>query len=205
LASGVSRRRRRQRITPISAESSKPPAGSTRILGIDPGTRNVGFGVIDCAGSALRYVAGGCINTTGDEIAGRLVQIHSAIQEAIRRYGPSVAVIETVFAGENRRTAIAIGEGRGVAILSAAEFGLPVVGLEPALVKRAVTGSGRAGKEQVQEMVRVLLGLRERPATDHEADALALAITYAHRFRAGRPQGLPLQKRRKKGGPFRHF
>jgi crossover junction endodeoxyribonuclease RuvC len=154
-----------------------------RILGIDPGTRQVGYGVIEKCGNALQRIDGGCIRTKGDDLPQRLVQIHTALQEVISRNKPSVASIETVFAGENIRTAIAIGEARGVAMLSAAELGLIVVGYEPATVKRAVAGNGRAGKSQIQEMVRVLLGLTEAPETDHEADALALAITHCNRER----------------------
>lgn len=152
-----------------------------RILGIDPGTRHVGYGIIESTGSSLRHIHHGCVNTRGDELADRLVQIHHGLQEMIALHQPTIAAIETVFAGENIRTAIAIGEGRGVALLSAAENGLAVFGYEPAVVKKAVAGSGRASKKQIQEMVRVLLGLKEIPSPDHAADALALAITHAHR------------------------
>ncbi len=160
-----------------------PP--SRRVLGIDPGTVRVGYGIVERSGSALRYVAGGCILARADSLSARLLEIHTGLQVVIEKYAPAVAAIETVFGGKNIKTAIAIGEGRGVAVLSAAEAGLAVIGYEPALVKRAIAGSGRAGKEQIQEMVRVLLGLREIPPTDHEADALALAITHSQREMTG--------------------
>lgn len=150
-----------------------------RILGIDPGTRNVGYGVVEKRGNLLCRLVSGCITAGDGPLAERLVAIYRSLGAVVEQYAPGWAAVETVFTGNNPKTAIAIGEGRGVAVLSAAERGLEVSGYEPALVKRAVAGSGRAGKEQVRTMVRVLLNLAETPATDHEADALALAITHA--------------------------
>ncbi len=167
--------------SPASSEAAS--AAPRRVIGIDPGTRHVGWGVVAAEGNALHRVAGGCIRAGGDDIAARLVAIHEGLQAAIREHTPEAAAVETVFGGQNIRTAIAIGEGRGVALLSAAECGLAVVGYEPAVVKRAVAGSGRAGKEQVQRMIQTLLGLADPPGTDHEADALALAVTHIHHAR----------------------
>ena len=155
-----------------------------RILGIDPGTRHVGYGILEQRDRTLTWVASGCISGGEGEIASRLVRIHRGLAEVIERHHPDAAAVETVFTSNNPKTAIAIGEGRGVAVLSAAERGLTVTGYEPTLVKRAVAGSGRAGKEQVRSMVQILLSLPEAPATDHEADALALAITHAMHCRA---------------------
>lgn len=155
------------------------PEGPTRIMGIDPGTRNVGYGVIERDGSRVRRLASGCITAGNGDMAARLVTIHRALQEVIDAHRPQAAAIETVFTGDNPKTAIAIGEGRGVAVLSAAEKGLSVSGYEPALVKRAVAGSGRAGKEQVRRVITTLLQLPSPPETDHEADALAIAFTHA--------------------------
>ncbi len=168
-----------------------------RILGIDPGTRYVGYGVVELRGNSLVFLDSGCIRAKGDSIAERLVTIHQGLTGVIRRHKPQAAAVETVFTGNNPKTAIAIGEGRGVAVLSAAENGLTVRGYEPALVKRSLTGSGRAGKEQVRSMVRVLLALPQLPETDHEADALALAITHArHAGAAARTGELPEAVRR---------
>ena len=150
-----------------------------RIMGIDPGTRNVGYGVVERRGTALVRLDSGCIVAGNGPIAERLVAIYRGLREVMERHDPGAAAVETVFTGNNPKTAIAIGEGRGVAVLSAAERGMEVKGYEPALVKRAVAGNGRAGKEQVRNMVRVLLNLPTLPETDHEADALALAITHA--------------------------
>ena len=153
---------------------------TTRIIGIDPGTRHVGYGIVEQCGNKLRWLASGCIHAKADDVSGRLVVIYRGLRRVILEHSPETCAVETVFSGNNPRTAIAIGEGRGVAVLSAAEHGLDVRGYEPALVKRAVAGTGRADKEQVRAMVRVLLALPEAAKTDHESDALALAITHAH-------------------------
>ncbi len=152
---------------------------TTRILGIDPGTRHVGYAVLEQRGTFLACLVSGCISAGEGEMATRLVAIHQGLQEVIDRHRPDAAAIETVFTSHNPKTAIAIGEGRGVAVLSAAERGLTVNGYEPALVKKAVAGNGRAGKEQVRSMVKVLLNLGFAPETDHESDAMAIAITHA--------------------------
>ncbi len=164
-----------------TAPQNVPPPGgrSCRILGIDPGTRFVGYGMVEKRANALVYLAGGCIQAEGDTIAQRLVTIHRGLCEVVKEHRPDTAAVETVFTGHNPKTAIAIGEGRGVALLSIAENGVEVKGYAPALVKRSVTGSGRADKDQVRAMVQALLCLPALPATDHEADALALAITHA--------------------------
>lgn len=150
-----------------------------RIIGIDPGTRFVGYGVVECRGTTLVKLDSGCIAAGNGIIAERLVVIHRQLGEVLDRHRPSAAAVETAFTGNNPKTAIAIGEGRGVVVLTAAERGVVVQGYEPALVKRAVAGNGRANKDQVRSMVRVLLALPCLPPTDHEADALALAITHA--------------------------
>ena len=165
--------------------SGAPPL---RIIGIDPGTRFVGYGVVDLVGAELRHVASGCIRAESPDVPERLAAIHTALVTQIRAHVPAgtlvEAAVETAFAGVNPRTAIAIGEGRGVAIAAAATAGIPVRGYEPALVKRAVAGSGRAGKEQVRAIVQTLLRLPSPPATDHESDALAIAVAHALRRRA---------------------
>lgn len=172
-------------------------------MGIDPGTRHVGFGVVEKDANSLRYVAAGCIHTGAGEIAQRLVVIYRGLREAIAIHEPDAVAVETVFTGNNPKTAIAIGEGRGVALLSAAENGLEVRGYEPALVKRAVAGNGRADKDQVRAMVKVLLTLPQLPETDHEADALALAITHARYIATCEATGGQLSAVRKRGSTKR--
>ncbi len=174
-----------------------------KIIGIDPGTRNVGYGIVDERGNQLHYVASGTIVTKSAELASRLVEIYNGLKGAIQLYEPDEAGVETVFAGTNIKTAIAIGEGRGVALLAAAESGIPVCGYEPTLIKKAVTSSGRAGKEQVQEMVRVLLALKKKPQSDHEADALAIAITHSRRRGVESMVGMTGAKRTSRGRKVR--
>ncbi|MDR1519665.1 MAG: crossover junction endodeoxyribonuclease RuvC [Planctomycetota bacterium] len=174
-----------------------------RIIGIDPGTRHVGYGVVESRGRSLIRLASGCVAASDSPLPARLAMIFRTLREVMEAYAPEAAAVETVFSGKNPKTAIAIGEGRGVAVLAAAERGLEVRGYEPALVKRAVAGSGRAGKEQMRRMVGILLSLREPPATDHEADALALAITHARhmemRFLAGGGRAAALRARPERG------
>lgn len=177
--------------SPLPLQADPEPFMTTvlRIIGIDPGTRYVGYGVVEIRGTTLVKLDSGCIAAGGGVIAERLVVIHRRLGEVLDRHRPTAAAVETVFTGNNPKTAIAIGEGRGVAVLTAAERGVAVQGYEPALVKRAVAGNGRANKEQVRSMVRVLLALPCLPPTDHEADALALAITHArHQATAQHPE-----------------
>ena len=153
-----------------------------RVLGIDPGTRSVGIGVVDRVGNRLvpvgfEVVAPGRMK--GDLLA-RLHVIHDGIRKAIREHGPDVVALEEAFYGKSVQSALRIGEGRGVALLAAAMEGKPVEQYPPATVKKAVTGNGNAGKEQVGRMVGVILGLTEEVPED-AADALAVAVCCLNR------------------------
>lgn len=153
----------------------------TRILGIDPGIARMGYGVIDVQGSHLEAVAFGCIETAAHQPdTQRLYQIYQQLSEQINTHSPAVMAVEQLFFNRNTTTAFTVGQARGVALLCAAHVGLAAVDYTPMQVKLAVTGYGKADKSQVQEMVKVLLGLRERPRPDDTADALAVAITHAH-------------------------
>lgn len=153
-----------------------------RILGVDPGTRIVGYGVVDINGNRLQPVASGVIRTTsGAEIPLRLQEIWNGIREVIRRTSPDVAAVESVFHGRNTQSLIKIGEARGVILLAVAAEGIEVRSLTPAEVKKAVTGRGNARKEQVREMVRVILGTAIEAETDDVTDAMAVAICQSHR------------------------
>ncbi|MBP5232697.1 MAG: crossover junction endodeoxyribonuclease RuvC, partial [Planctomycetes bacterium] len=149
-----------------------------RVIGIDPGTLHAGYGVVEELSGGYRCVASGSIDASGPDVATRLVTIFEGLSLAIQRYQPEEAAVETVFAGNNVKTAIVIGEARGVALLAAARAGVAVTGYEPSVIKRAVASNGKATKEQVQRMIQILLGLPQLPPTDHEADALAMAITH---------------------------
>ncbi len=155
-----------------------------RIIGIDPGTRTVGFGVVDATGDSVKSVDYGVIDAKdSDTYAERLAYIYNELHRIILRNKPEVAAIEEVFTGKALKRSIEVGEGRGVAILTAALAGLPVYSYSVKTVKKSVVGSGAAQKSQVQRMVRLLLGLQEIPKPDDAADALALAICHSHRCR----------------------
>lgn len=151
-----------------------------RILGIDPGTAATGFGVVQRDGPLLVPVWYDCLRTTPSEApAGRLLRIAAAVREVIERMQPQAVAIEELFFGANARAALAVGQARGVCILACAEAAVPVFEYTNSAIKQAVAGHGRAGKQQVMEMVRVQLGMSEQPRPDHAADALAAAITHA--------------------------
>lgn len=150
-----------------------------RVLGIDPGLANTGWGVIERRGSRMRCVAYGCIVTsTARSTAERLSEIHAGIEAVIDRYAPVAAAVEHVYFSNNAKTAFATGQARGVALLAAAE--MPVGEYGPGEIKLAVVGSGDADKRQVQYMVRAILGLPADPQPDHAADALAAAICHVN-------------------------
>jgi len=151
------------------------------VLGIDPGTALTGYGIVDRTGSKLRMVDYGCVETVSTmELPKRLLEIHSAVLGLIDEHGPMSLGVERLFFNKNVQTAFAVGQARGVVLLAAAERGLPVFEYGPHEVKMAVTGYGRAPKEQVQKMVQLVLGLPTLPKPDDAADALAVAICLAH-------------------------
>jgi crossover junction endodeoxyribonuclease RuvC len=150
-----------------------------RILGIDPGLRITGFGVIDKIGGRLDYVTSGRIKTSGGELAPRLKTILDGLAEVIREQRPAQIALEKVFVNVNPSSTLLLGQARGTAICAAVMHGLPVAEYTALQVKQAVVGNGHAQKRQVQEMVRRLLRLGGEPSTD-AADALACAICHAH-------------------------
>ncbi|MDR1775263.1 MAG: crossover junction endodeoxyribonuclease RuvC [Actinomycetes bacterium] len=151
-----------------------------RVLGIDPGLVHTGWGVIDSSGaSTSRAVAYGVIDTrSSDPLSTRLDAIYSGIVSVIERYRPDAAALESVYFGLNAKTALSLGQARAAAILATARRGLTLGEYPPATIKNVVVGQGRAEKEQVAYMVRMLLGLDHEPHPDHASDALAAAITH---------------------------
>jgi crossover junction endodeoxyribonuclease RuvC len=148
---------------------------------VDPGLASTGWGVIEFDRQRLRYLAHGCIETkAGRPRAERLFCIHREIRGVLETYKPAESAIETLYFGRNVTSAIPVAEARGVISLALVEQGLLVREFTPSAIKQAVVGSSRADKEQVQEMVRLLLGLKAVPKPDHAADALAAAICCAH-------------------------
>lgn len=151
------------------------------ILGIDPGTAITGFGLIAKDGNHLKRISFGAIRTDPEQTMPlRLKKIHQELRLIIDEYQPDVIAVEQLFFNKNIRTALAVGQARGVVLLTGAEAGLEIIEYTPLQVKMAVVGYGRAEKAQVQEMVRMLLCLREIPKPDDAADALAIAICHAH-------------------------
>lgn len=151
----------------------------TRILGIDPGSRYTGFGVIETAAQKSRYLACGRIAAGSGEMPERLLKILDGLAEIIREHQPDEVALEEVFVNKNMMSALILGQARGAAICAVAQARLPLSEYAAAQVKLALTGSGRAEKPQVQHMVKVLLNLRETLAAD-ASDALAVALTHAH-------------------------
>jgi len=150
-----------------------------RILGIDPGLVVTGFGILDRSGNRLAYVTSGCIRTQKGELAQRLKTILDGLNEVILANAPAEVAIEQVFVNANPQSTLALGQARGTAICAAVMHSLPLAEYTALQVKQAVVGNGHARKEQVQEMVRRLLGLAGDPSPD-AADALACAICHAH-------------------------
>jgi len=151
----------------------------TRILGIDPGSRITGYGIIDQQGQQLRYVASGCIRIKGEALAERLGMIFTGVNEVIDEYLPEEMAVERVFMNKNADSALKLGQARGAAICAGVTCTLPVDEYAAREIKQAVVGKGGATKEQVQHMVRVLLSLDRQPPSD-AADALAVAICHGH-------------------------
>jgi len=149
------------------------------ILGIDPGLRITGFGVICCSGAKLAYVSSGCIKSEDSDLPGRLKTILEGLREVIQQHRPQQVAVEKVFVNVNPQSTLLLGQARGTAICAAVLESLPVAEYTALQVKQAVVGNGHAKKEQVQEMVRRLLRLPGSPGAD-AADALACAICHAH-------------------------
>lgn len=148
------------------------------VLGIDPGSRITGFGLIRVNGNRYEYLVSGCIRMENEAMPARLKTIYNGIQQLIDQYVPSVAVVEQVFVHKNVSSALKLGQARGVAIASCSVRGLDVFEYTPTFVKQSLVGTGRGTKDQVQHMVRALLKLPALPAAD-AADALALAMCHA--------------------------
>lgn len=154
-----------------------------KILGIDPGTATTGFGVIEKHGSKLKFVDAGVISTPPDmEMPNRLSEIYSGLQELIEHHKPDCIAVELLYFATNVTTAITVGQARGVVLLAAGEAGLKLGEYTPLQVKQAVTGYGKADKKQIQEMVKMILGLDGIPKPDDAADGLAIAITHANQL-----------------------
>jgi crossover junction endodeoxyribonuclease RuvC len=158
------------------------PVPGYRILGIDPGSRVTGYGVIELTAAGPRSLASGCIRPAGAVFLDRLGEIYRGVEALIAEHAPDQVAVEEVFLASNPASALKLGQARGAAIAAAVAGRLPVAEYAARTVKLAVVGTGRASKSQVQHMVRVLLGLSGAPAAD-AADALAIAICHVNTAR----------------------
>ncbi len=150
-----------------------------RILGIDPGSRSTGFGIIERNGQRTAYLVSGCIRSVEGGLAERLAEIHRGLSEVLDEFRPDIVAIENVFVRHNVASALKLGQARGVAICAVALRAIPCREYSPNEIKQAVVGRGHASKEQVQHMVKALLELPAKPQAD-AADALACALCHAH-------------------------
>ena len=152
-----------------------------RVLGIDPGSLKSGYGLVDEQQGQLTVVDYGVIRTIPDTpLAQRLLLISARLQELIARHAPDEVAVEDVFVAKNAQSSLKLGQARGAILLTVAQAGLPVAEYTPLEVKQSAVGYGRADKEQVQQMVKALLRLKEIPTPDDAADALAIAICHHH-------------------------
>jgi crossover junction endodeoxyribonuclease RuvC len=151
----------------------------TTIIGIDPGSRLTGYGIVEVAPGAVSYLASGCIRTPDGPFPERLAEIYRGVSELIDQHCPQAMAIEDVFLAKNPDSALKLGQARGVAIAAGVAFGLPIHEYAAKTVKLGLVGNGRATKSQVQHMVRVILSLPGEPQAD-AADALAIAICHVN-------------------------
>jgi len=152
----------------------------SRIIGVDPGLASAGWGVIETSRGKLKYIAHGCIETHADKSRSeRLVYIYKSFLKIIKTYEPDHAAMENLYFGRNATSAMAVAEARGVLLMALGGKDIPVTELTPNAIKKGVAGVIKADKKQIQEMVKLILGLKEIPKPDHAADALGAAICAA--------------------------
>jgi crossover junction endodeoxyribonuclease RuvC len=161
------------------------------VLGVDPGTRCTGYGIVEKRGNMFLPLAyGGILTADGDEISRRLKTIYDGLMQVIATQRPQAMALEKAFFSKSIASAFRIGEARAIAMLCAAQSNLPLAEYEPRLVKMSVVGSGAAHKQQVQQMVKRLLGLHEDPKPIDASDALAIAICHCQRAETAKRLGL---------------
>src|ERR671931_1122790 len=176
----------------LPAQGRHPASGPESVpmivvMGVDPGVASTGFVVVRVAGGRMSAIDGGVIEVApGEPTEMRLERIHDELVQLIDWHEPAALALEDVYFGRNVRSAIGVGQARGVALLAAAKRGIACFDYTPQAVKMAVCGTGAAAKKQVQRMVETLLGLPQQPESDHAADALAVAICHAAHAQAAR-------------------
>lgn len=164
-----------------------------RVLGIDPGLRNLGWGLIDTEGGRLSHVANGICHSSGPDLAARLLSLYQQLSEIVTRYAPETAAVEQTFVNKDGAGTLKLGQARGIALLVPAQYGISVGEYSPNTVKKTVVGVGHAAKEQVAHMVKVQLPGVQLAGPD-AADALAIAICHAHHARSASLLALALNR-----------
>jgi crossover junction endodeoxyribonuclease RuvC len=160
------------------------------VLGIDPGLASTGYGIITVAGGRNRHLAHGVITTSPELSPGdRLNKLYQELSQLVAKYTPAEAAVEEIFFAKNSKTYLSVAQAKGVVLLVLAQRGVRVSEYSPLQIKRAVVGNGRAEKVQVQELVRLILGLKDMPEPDHASDALAAAICHGHQAQFSRLAG----------------
>lgn len=154
-----------------------------RVMGIDPGSNITGWGVVEARGAALHHIDSGAVRLPRTEVSERLLMIYEHVREAIRETRPDAIAVEKVFVARNARSALTLGQARGAALVACGDLCTTVAEYSALQIKQAVVGRGRADKQQVQHMIRVLLDLRETPQAD-TADALACAVCHINHARS---------------------
>jgi crossover junction endodeoxyribonuclease RuvC len=155
-----------------------------RILGIDPGLRRTGWGIVEIAGNRLSFLGCGSVTTrTEDTLAARLLVIHDGLMRILDEFRPDEAAVETTFVNKDAKATLKLGQARGIAMLVPAKAGVPVAEYAPNLVKKTIVGAGHGDKTQIRMMIGVLLPKAD-PSSDDAADALAIAVTHAHHRRS---------------------
>ncbi len=155
-----------------------------RIIGIDPGLRNAGWGIVEISGARLSHIADGRVQSDAEgALADRLLQIHAQLFDILKRFTPDEAAIEETFVNKDARATLKLGQARGAAMLAPAMLGIPIAEYAPNMVKKSVVGTGHAEKAQIRHMVRMLLP-KAMPESADSADALAIAICHAHHRKA---------------------
>jgi len=176
---------------PIHAGSARNRPTNMITLGVDPGTALLGYGLVQGDDDPELLVYGVVETTKTESMPERLKRLYDSVWELIREHEPDVLAIEQLFFSRNVTTALAVGQARGVVLLAAAQHGMEVFEYKPSEVKQTIAGHGNADKLQMQEMVRMLLGLREVPKPDDAADALAVALCHVQMSRLSRRFGIP--------------
>jgi crossover junction endodeoxyribonuclease RuvC len=177
-----------------------------KVFGIDPGSERTGYGCVETDGSRHRLVLSGAISTPAPAgFPAKLLTIHERLTALLEKCHPDCVAVESLFYANNVRSALKLGHARGVAVLAAVEAGLTVVEYTPAEIKRAVVGYGRAEKQQVGQMVKLILGLAAAPTPHDAADALAVAICHVHSAAPGRHAALRAQSVSRQFTSWRHY